>query len=91
VRDGEVFTPKHNGTFLNGLNRQRVIKLLAGAGVKVHEVAMTLDDFDAADEIFTTGNASKIMPVARYQDRDMGDAPMAMKVRQMYWDWALST
>lgn len=37
VRGGEVFTPVPNGTFLNGITRQRVIKLLREAGVSVHE------------------------------------------------------
>src|SRR5690606_25174509 len=37
VRDGIVATPVHNGTFLNGITRQRVIALLRGAGVTVEE------------------------------------------------------
>lgn len=51
-KDGEVFTPIPNGTFLNGLNRQRIIKLLRADGVKVHEVSMTVQDFNDANEIF---------------------------------------
>ena len=33
AKDGVVFTPMPNGTFLNGITRQRVIKLLRAAGV----------------------------------------------------------
>ncbi|GLQ35892.1 aminotransferase [Amylibacter marinus] len=90
VRDGEVFTPVPNGTFLNGLNRQRVIKLLRADGVKVHEASMTLADFDAADEIFCTGNIAKVMPVARFQDRKFEATPMALRTRELYWDYAHS-
>ena len=90
VRDGEVFTPIPNGTFLNGLNRQRVIKLLQADGVKVHELSMTLEDFEQADEIFCTGNIAKVMPVAQFDDRKYAATPMAQKTRDLYWDFALS-
>ncbi|MBT6833727.1 MAG: branched-chain amino acid aminotransferase, partial [Rhodobacterales bacterium] len=63
VKDGEVFTPIPNGTFLNGLNRQRIIKLLKADGIKVHELPMIIKDFKDADEIFCTGNIAKVMPV----------------------------
>lgn len=91
VKDGEVFTPVPNGTFLNGLNRQRVIKLLKADGIKVHETQMVLDDFATADEIFCTGNIAKVMPVARYEDRVMPECPITMKARELYWDFAHST
>ena len=90
VQDGEVFTPTPNGTFLNGLNRQRVIKLLRADGVKVHETTMTLDDFDKADEIFCTGNIAKVMPVVKYDDRIMPGTPMTLRARELYWDYSHS-
>ena len=37
ARDGVVYTPAPNGTFLNGITRQRVIDLLRGDGVTVVE------------------------------------------------------
>ena len=91
VKDGEVFTPIPNGTFLNGLNRQRIIKLLRADGLKVHEVLMTLQDFNDANEIFCTGNIAKVMPVARFEGRDMGNAKLAKHARDLYWDFALSS
>ena len=36
AKDGEAHTPVPNGTFLNGVTRQRVISLLRKAGVTVH-------------------------------------------------------
>ena len=59
-RDGAVFTPAPNGTFLDGVTRQRVIRLLRGAGVEVIEAALTYRDFAMADEIFSTGNFQKV-------------------------------
>ena len=88
VRDGEVRTPVPNGTFLDGLTRQRVIKLLRADGVQVHEDSLTVEDFRAADEIFATGNIAKVMPVARLDDRELPPGPIARRARQLYWDYA---
>ena len=90
VKDGEVFTPIPNGTFLNGLNRQRIIKLLKADGIKVHELPMFLKDFKDADEIFCTGNIAKIMPVERFEDKIMKSTKLSNHARDLYWDFALS-
>lgn len=90
LRDGVVFTPVPNGMFLNGITRQRVIGLLRADGVEVVETRLTLADFDAAEEIFVTGNIAKVMPVARYLERDLGVPRMGKRARDLYWDYALS-
>ena len=71
VRGSEVLTPIPNGTFLNGITRQRVIGLLRQAGMTVHETTLTMADFRTADEIFSTGNISKVMPVVAFDDRKL--------------------
>lgn len=88
ARDGEVFTPMPNGTFLNGITRQRVIALLRDAGVSVHETTLSIEDFRSADEIFSTGNISKVVPVIGFDDRELPFGPIARKARELYWDWA---
>jgi branched-chain amino acid aminotransferase len=88
ARGGEVFTPVPNGTFLDGITRQRVIRLLRDAGVTVHEKTLSVDDFRNADEIFSSGNITKVMPVLGFDDRKLEYGPFARKARQLYWDWA---
>ncbi|WP_312415606.1 branched-chain amino acid aminotransferase [Shinella sp.] len=88
AKNGAVFTPVPNGTFLDGITRQRVIELLRQDGVKVYEKTLTVDDFRAADEIFSTGNISKVMPVLGFDDRTFEYGPFARRARQLYWDWA---
>lgn len=90
ARDGVVFTPATNGTFLSGITRARTIKLLRDAGIVVEEKAMSVSEFLDADEIFSTGNHSKVVPVNRIEDRELQAGPMARKARELYWDWALS-
>jgi branched-chain amino acid aminotransferase len=87
---GEVFTPVPNGTFLNGITRQRVVNLLRAADVPVNEITLSVDDFREADEIFSSGNISKVVPVIGFDDRELPVGPIAKKARQLYMDWAKS-
>ncbi|HLP67359.1 MAG TPA: branched-chain amino acid aminotransferase [Rhizobium sp.] len=88
VKDGVVFTPAANRTFLAGITRARVIGLLRGAGYEVREVTLSVEDFMGADEIFTTGNYSKVAPVNRLDDRELQEGPVARKALELYMDWA---
>ncbi|ESR24847.1 branched-chain amino acid aminotransferase [Lutibaculum baratangense] len=88
VKDGAVHTPYPNGTFLNGITRQRVIKLLRGAGIEVHERIVTYRDLLEADELFSTGNYSKVTPINRIDDRHLQPGPVAAKARELYWAFA---
>jgi len=90
VRDGEVFTPAPNGTFLNGITRQRTIALLKDDGLKVTETNLSVQDFTDASEIFLTGNASKVMPVTRFEDKQMPSTQIGTRARSLYWDYAHS-
>lgn len=88
VRDGVVHTPAPNGTFLSGITRSRVISLLADAGIPTVERAISVREFMDADEIFSTGNHSKVVPVIRIEDRDLQPGPVAKTARERYWEWA---
>ena len=90
AKDGVVKTPAPNGTFLNGITRQRVISLLRGAGVPVEETSLSYADFEQADEIFSSGNYSKVMPIYRIDDRQIQPGPMFRKARELYMDFAHS-
>ncbi|MVO15031.1 branched-chain amino acid aminotransferase [Parasedimentitalea huanghaiensis] len=90
VRDGEVFTPIANGTFLSGITRARHITNLRANGVTVHETVLGYADFEAADEVFLSGNMSKVTPVTAFDDCQYQVGPVAKQVREMYWDWAQS-
>ncbi len=88
AKDGALFTPAPNGTFLDGITRQRVIGLLRGAGVEVVETFLAYRDFAAADEIFSTGNFQKVAPVTRIDARELEPGPFYAKARALYWEFA---
>ena len=90
AKDGVVYTPVPNGTFLNGITRQRVIGLLRADGVEVVEKPLRYADFETADEIFASGNTVKVRPVNRIDDRSLQPGPFYRRARELYWDFAHS-
>ena len=91
VKDGHIFTPAPNGTFLSGITRSRTIDVLADYGFRTTQTTLSVQDFLNADEIFSTGNHSKVVPVIRIEDRDLQPGPIAKKARELYWEYAHST
>ncbi|HLK25104.1 MAG TPA: branched-chain amino acid aminotransferase [Caulobacteraceae bacterium] len=91
VRDGVVFTPQPNGTFLNGITRQRVVGLLRGDGVEVVETTLRYADFQTADEIFSTGNFAKVSAVTRIDERPLPPGPITGRASALYRDFAHAT
>ena len=90
IKDGEVSTPIPNGTFLAGITRDRHISNLKAIGVPVVEKVLSVSDFMEADEVFMSGNMMKVTSVSAFEDRKYEVGPLTKKVREMYWDWALS-
>ncbi len=91
VKDGEVFTPIPNGTFLAGITRSRHMTNLRADGTPVHETVLSFADFEAADEVFLSGNMNKVTPVVGFEDVSYQVGPITRRVREMYWDWAQSS
>ena len=88
VKDGVVYTPAPNGTFLAGITRGRVIALLRASGATVVEAMLRYSDFQSADEIFSTGNYTKVAPVTRIDERDLQPGPVFRRARELYWEYA---
>jgi branched-chain amino acid aminotransferase len=90
AKDSVVKTPALNGTFLAGITRRRTIELLRAAGIEVEETTLKVTDFMDADEIFSTGNNSKVVAINRIESRELQPGPLMLKARKLYWDWAHS-
>lgn len=88
AKDGVVSTPEINGTFLNGITRQRVIQLLRDDGHTVVERAIDFDEVLEADELFATGNYAKVLPCTKIEDRELQPGPVATRARELYFDFA---
>ena len=87
AKKGVVATPAPNGTFLDGITRQRVIGLLWSAGVAVEERTVAFEELLAADEIFATGNYAKVQPCTRIEKRKLRPGPVFRKARRLYMEF----
>ncbi len=90
VRDGVTFTPVPNGTFLAGITRARHMANMQAAGMEVFEAVLSFEDFRQADEVFLSGNMTKVTPVTAFDDVQYQEGPVTRAVRDLYWDWASS-
>ncbi len=88
ARQDEILTPAPNGAFLNGITRQRVIQLLREDGRRVSERAIAPEELTEADEIFSTGNYAKVLPVTGYEQRDLQPGPIYRRARELYFAFA---
>jgi branched-chain amino acid aminotransferase len=88
AKDGVVITPVANGTFLAGVTRRRVLALLREDGIEVREGTVSHSDLLAADEVFSTGNLGKVLPLTRIDERDLQPGPLFQRARELYFDFA---
>jgi branched-chain amino acid aminotransferase len=88
VRDGVVSTPALNRTFLPGITRARVMQLLRDDGFTVEERTIGVPELMQADEIFATGNYTKIQSVLRVEDRQLQLGPVAARAGELYFAFA---
>lgn len=88
VIDGKVHTPSLTSA-LAGITRATVIELLNEFDIPVIERTITRDELYIADEVFFTGTAAEITPVAQVDGRIIGDAkprPITERLQQAYFD-----
>jgi branched-chain amino acid aminotransferase len=90
AKDGVAMTPAANGTFLNGVTRQRVLKLLREDRKTALETTLSYADFETADEIFVVGNYGKVTYVKRIEGRELQPGPLFRRSRELYWQYAHS-
>ena len=88
VKKGRVVTPAENGTFLSGITRNRIKKLLHTDGVEIEERTVDYQEILNSDEAFSTGNYAKVTPIGRVEERKKDIGPVTRRARELYMDWA---
>ncbi len=73
VKGRALVTPPPYVGILKGITRDAVMKLGAEAGLHVREDVFTRHDLYTADEVFLTGTAAEIVPIAKIDNRQIGE------------------
>jgi len=72
VREGEILTPPHSASILDGINRKSVIQIARDLGYTVVERDIARAELYLAEEVFMTGTAAEMVPVREIDDHDIG-------------------
>jgi branched-chain amino acid aminotransferase len=72
VREGEILTPPHTASILDGINRKSVIQIARDLGYVVVERDIARAELYLAEEVFMTGTAAEMVPVREIDDHDIG-------------------
>ncbi len=68
VKDGKIRTNDKDADVLHGITRATVIELARDRGYDVEVGVLTVDELIAADEVFFTGTAAEVTPLACIDD-----------------------
>ncbi len=82
VAKGEVRTPFADHC-LPGVTRATVLELCAAHGIPCRERRLSLTEFYAADEVFTTGTMGELAPVRAIDRRRIGDGTVGPMTRRL--------
>jgi branched-chain amino acid aminotransferase len=89
VRDGALVTTPVDGTILQGITRDSVLKIAAELGIPVRETSIPREMLYTADEVFFTGTAAEITPVRSIDRITVGigaRGPVTERIQQRFLD-----
>jgi branched-chain amino acid aminotransferase len=89
VREGEILTPPHVASILDGINRKSVIQIARDLGYTVVERDIARAELYLADEVFLTGTAAELVPVREIDDHGLGEPGEMTQVIQGKFEDAL--
>tara|TARA_Y100000590_G_scaffold451216_1_gene592237 strand:- start:1045 stop:1893 length:849 start_codon:yes stop_codon:yes gene_type:complete len=88
VKNNSAITPSDNGTFLCGITRNRIKKLLSTNGIAVNERKVKFEEILEADEVFSTGNYGKVTPIGTVETTNKPIGPITRKAHKLYLEWS---
>jgi branched-chain amino acid aminotransferase len=89
VRDGEIVTPGHTSSILDGISRRSVLQIARDLGYTVVERDVARAELYMAEEVFLTGTAAELVPVREIDDHDLGAPGEITRVIQAKFEDAL--
>jgi branched-chain amino acid aminotransferase len=92
VRKGTLITPTFTSSILPGITRNTVIRLADEMGIKVIEQNIPREAMYFADEVFFTGSAAEITPIAEIDHMKIGEGhrgPVTKQIQEAFFNLVL--
>ena len=89
VRDGELVTPGHTASILDGISRRSVIQIARDLGYTVVERDVARAELYLAEEVFLCGTAAELVPVREIDGHELGQPGEITRVIQAKFEDAL--
>jgi branched-chain amino acid aminotransferase len=89
VKNGSIYTPSSGSSILPGITRHSVITLARELGYTVTQRPIPRESLYIADEVFFTGSAAEVTPIASIDHIPVGDGkrgPMTEALQSAYFD-----
>lgn len=86
LKDGTLFAIAHSVN-LRGITRDTILQLARDMGTRVEATMATRDELYTADEVFMTGTAAEVTPIASIDRRPIGAGvagPYSLAMRERY-------
>jgi branched-chain amino acid aminotransferase len=89
LREGELATPGHTSSILDGISRRSVIQIAEDLGYRVVERDIARSELYLAEEAFLVGTAAELVPIREIDDHPLGDPGEVTRVIQAKFEDAL--
>ncbi|HXV51955.1 MAG TPA: branched-chain amino acid transaminase [Solirubrobacterales bacterium] len=89
LREGQLVTPGHTSSILDGISRKSVIQIATDLGYEVVERDIARAELYLAEEIFLCGTAAELVPVREVDGHELGDIGEVTRVIQAKFEDAL--
>jgi branched-chain amino acid aminotransferase len=89
VRDGELVTPPHSASILDGVSRRSVIQIALDVGYSVVERDLARAELYLAEELFLCGTAAELVPLREIDDHRLGEPGEITRVIQSKFEDAV--
>jgi branched-chain amino acid aminotransferase len=89
VREGQLVTPGHTASILDGISRKSVIQIAGDLGYTVAQRDVARSELYLAEEAFLVGTAAELVPVRQIDDHELGGPGEITRVLQAKYEDAL--
>lgn len=86
VVHGQLVTPPLSASCLPGITRHAVMEMAESVGIATIERDLTRAELYFADEVFLTGTAAEVTPVASVDDHHIGTGPITKQIQSIFFD-----